>query len=119
VKAVVCGLAFVGASACATGGAKVVPAPTRPPDVVVLIRDMTGLVLEWQFFDVRSDSLAAGIVTAKGASWCAKIPIPATAESARLFNGAEDLAFDPLRQPYWTLELRNTGAFVQNRAPPC
>lgn len=120
LTAFVSGLAFVVASACASGGAtESVRARTPPSEVIVLMRGMTGLVLEWQFFNAHADSIAAGIDTAKSPSWCAKIPVPAAAESARLFNGVEDLALDPSKQPYWTLDLANTGAFVQKGAAPC
>ena len=92
---------------------------TPPSQLVVLMVDMTSLALEWEFFDSQSDSIAAGTITARGPSWCAKIPIPAGAQTARLFNGLEDLALIPSRQPYWTLRLRETSEFAQDAVAPC
>jgi hypothetical protein len=81
--------------------------------------DMTNLALEWEFFDSHSDSIGAGTVTARGASWCAKVPVPTGAETARLFNGIEDLALSPASHPYWTLYMREANEFVPEAKPPC
>jgi len=81
--------------------------------------NMTNLAMEWEFFDSQSDSMSAGIITARSASWCAEIPIPAAAKTARLFNGLEDQALTPSRQPYWTLRLTEAREFVPDAAAPC
>ncbi len=91
----------------------------RPSQLVVLMLNMTNLALEWEFFDAGSDSIGAGTITARNASWCAKIPIPAAAETARLFNGLEDVALSPTSQPYWTLRMRKTNQFQPAAAAPC
>src|ERR1700686_4814670 len=92
---------------------------TPPSQLVVLMLNKTNLALEWQFFNSLSDSIGAGTITARSASWCAKIPIPAAAETARLFNGFDDWAFSPTSQPYWTMHLTSTNALVQDAAAPC
>ncbi len=92
---------------------------TQSSQLVVLMLNMTNLAVDWQFFNAQSDSIGAGTITAGSASWCAKIPIPAAAETGRLFDGLHDLAFSPTSQPYWTIRLRETNAFVQDAVAPC
>ena len=108
-------------SACSTSGTT--PTPLRPvtqsSQLVVLMLNMTNLAVDWQFFNAQSDSIGAGTIRAGSASWCAKIPIPAAAETGRLFDGLHDLAFSPNSQPYWTIRLRETNAFVQDAVAPC
>jgi hypothetical protein len=115
-------VAWVLTSACASGGSgphtSLAPAG-RPRELVVLMENMTDLALEWEFFDSLSDSIAAGIVTAKTASWCEKIPVPPAAQTARLFNGLQDVGLNPTQRPYWTLKLAGVGAFVPEQKPPC
>jgi len=109
-------------SACRTSGTTPTAAlrpVTQSSQLVVLMLNMTNLAVDWQFFNAQSDSIGAGTITAGSATWCAKIPIPAAAETARLFDGLHDLAFNPTRQPYWTIRLRETNAFVQDTEAPC
>jgi len=106
-------------SGCAMGP----PAPVHPagnaPELVVLMVNMKDFGLEWEFFDRHSDSLAAGIVRAEGASWCAKIPVPPEAETARLFNGLEDWVINTSSQPFWTLRLSSGHGFARESQAPC
>jgi hypothetical protein len=109
-------------SACSRNGttpATPIHPVTPASQLVVLMLNMTNLAVEWQFFNAQSDSIGAGTITAGSASWCAKIPIPAAAETARLFNGLDDWAFSPTSQPYWTIHLTNANAFVQDAKAPC
>jgi hypothetical protein len=112
-------VALILVGACTGGRGHVPDEPAPAPQLIVLMQNMNDLALEWEFFDSVSDSIAAGMVKATTASWCAKIPIPANAETARLFNGLQDLAFRPAKQPYWTLEVTGRGAFLEDAKPPC
>src|SRR6266566_5522517 len=110
-------MVLLGTSACGTSGTapttRLHPA-TRSSQLVVLMLNMTNLAVDWQFFNAQSDSIGAGTIRAGSASWCAKIPVPAAAETGRLFDGLHDLAFRPSRHRYWTIRLRETNAFVQD-----
>jgi hypothetical protein len=112
-------LALILAGACTGGPGQVPDQPAPAPQLVVLMQNMNDLALEWEFFDSLSDSISAGLIRATTASSCAKIPIPANAETARLFNGLEDVAFKPATRPYWTVKLAGTVALVEDSKPPC
>jgi hypothetical protein len=107
------------ASGCSMGPPTPVHLAGEASTLVVLMVNMKDLGLEWEFFDRHSDSLAAGIVRAEDASWCARIPVPPGAETARLFNGLEDLVIDAGKQPFWTLRLASGHSFVADSRPPC
>jgi len=113
-------LFLLAAGACSHQAAPTALQPaTGPSQLVVRMVDMTNLALEWEFFDSHSDSIGAGTITARGASWCAKVAVPTGAETARLFNGLEDLALSPASHPYWTLYMRQGNEFVPEVKPPC
>ena len=105
-------------SACSMGPPAAVR-PGEPSELVVRMVNMEGFGMEWEFFDRRSDSLAAGMVRADNESWCARIPVPTGAETARLFNGLEDQVINPNREPFWTLRLASGHGFVPDSRAPC
>ena len=108
-------------SACRTRGTT----PTTPlhpvtgsSHLVVLMLNMTNLALEWQFFNAQSDSIDAGTITAGSASWCAKIPIPAAAETARLFGRfiERGYVYKGARPVYWCIHDQTALAELKQMA---
>jgi hypothetical protein len=107
------------ANACSMGPPAAVQPAGDASELVVRLVNMADLGLEWEFFDRHSDSLTAGMVRAENASWCAKIPVPAGAESVRLFNGLEDLLINVRSEPFWTLRLASRYGFAPDSRAPC